>query len=110
MRTRASLQGTVTAALLALGTALIVVNYLREVRASRTSIRALVRDRASAMGNRLAGKMEFLMARGDSATSEMEIAGLGGTPDIQVALVADPSDTIRLSTDPDLVGRPLDGI
>ncbi|HWA58362.1 MAG TPA: GAF domain-containing protein, partial [Gemmatimonadales bacterium] len=47
---------------------------------------------------------------GDSATSEMEIAGLGGTPDIQVALVADPSDTIRLSTDPDLVGRPLDGI
>jgi GAF domain-containing protein len=97
----------VTGLILALGAALVVVNYEHAVRRSAVSIRGLVRDRASAMGNRIAGKMEYLTASGDSALAELEIAGLGGTPDIRMALVADPSDTIRLSTEVDLLGRPL---
>ncbi|HSB54622.1 MAG TPA: GAF domain-containing protein, partial [Gemmatimonadales bacterium] len=110
MRSRASLQGTVTVLILALGAALVAVGYLHEVRSSAAAIRSLVRDRASAMGNRVASKMEYLTARGDSGLAQLEIAGLGGTPDIRVALVADPTDTIRLSTEVGLAGRPLSAV
>jgi PAS domain S-box-containing protein len=100
-----SLRYSVPGVLLLLGLALTGASYYQETRTATDEIEQKVIERAAAMGNRIAGKLEFFGGRGDSASTELEVSGLGTTPDIIFALVADESDRVVLATDPSFVGR-----
>ncbi len=103
---RLSLRYSVPGVLLLLGLVLTTISYYQETRTASDEIEAKVTERAIAMGNRIAGKLEFFGGRGDSASSQLEVAGLATTPDIILAFVCDDADRIVLATDPALVGRP----
>ena len=99
------LRYTIPALLLLLGVLLAVIVMYADVHVSAQAVETEMRKYAASLGNRVAGNIENMYARGDAAHVVREINVLSTEPHLKLALVCDDKGRVSAASEPALKGR-----